>query len=82
MPSLVLVTGVSGFIGAQVLKQLLEKGYHVRGTVRSFSKEMYFRRKYPQTTRKGQLQLVEIEDIAKPGVLDEAVKGCLCELIE
>lgn len=32
---LVLVTGISGYIGAEVAYQLLEKGYRVRGTVRS-----------------------------------------------
>lgn len=31
----VVVTGASGFIGSQVVKTLLERGYSVRGTVRS-----------------------------------------------
>ena len=37
---LVLVTGVSGFIGSCLLKRLLEDGqYRVRGTVRNASDE-------------------------------------------
>ena len=38
MPSQVLVTGASGFVGAQIVTQLLAKGYRVRGTVRSVGK--------------------------------------------
>lgn len=29
------VTGASGFLAGHIVKQLLEKGYRVRGTVRS-----------------------------------------------
>ena len=36
----VLVTGISGFVGAEVGYQLLEKGYKVRGTVRSLKNEL------------------------------------------
>lgn len=32
-----VVSGASGYIGTELLKQLLEKGYNVRGTVRSTS---------------------------------------------
>ena len=32
-----VVSGASGFIGTELVKQLLEKGYIVRGTVRSTS---------------------------------------------
>ena len=38
MSDLVLVTGLSGFIGANVAAQLLAKGYSVRGTVRNKAK--------------------------------------------
>lgn len=31
----VLVTGASGYIASHVIKELLERGYHVIGTVRS-----------------------------------------------
>ena len=34
-----LVTGVSGYLGLHVAKALIERGYHVKGTVRSLSKE-------------------------------------------
>ena len=36
---IVLVTGVSGYLGLHVAKVLIERGYQVRGTVRSLSKE-------------------------------------------
>jgi uncharacterized protein YbjT (DUF2867 family) len=31
----VLVTGGTGFVGMQIIFQLLQKGYHVKTTVRS-----------------------------------------------
>ncbi len=37
----ILVTGASGFIAAWLVRNLLEKGYTVRGTVRSESKGQY-----------------------------------------
>ena len=35
MTHLILVTGASGFVGKWCVVKLLEKGYRVRGTVRS-----------------------------------------------
>ncbi|MEO0929402.1 MAG: aldehyde reductase [Pseudomonadota bacterium] len=38
MPQTVLLTGASGYIAKHIALQLLEAGYHVRGTVRSLSR--------------------------------------------
>ena len=34
-PATVLVTGIGGFLGGHIAKQLLAQGYRVRGSVRS-----------------------------------------------
>ena len=36
----ILVTGISGYIAAETAYQLLDKGYKVRGTVRSVKNEL------------------------------------------
>ena len=38
MTKSVVVTGVSGFIGKRIAKEMLDAGYRVRGTVRSDAK--------------------------------------------
>ncbi len=38
MPKTVLLTGASGYIAKHIAMQLLEAGYHVRGTVRSLTR--------------------------------------------
>jgi nucleoside-diphosphate-sugar epimerase len=38
MPDLVLVTGISGFLGGHVALELLRQGFRVRGSVRDLSK--------------------------------------------
>jgi dihydroflavonol-4-reductase len=39
----VLVTGAGGFIAMHCIRQLLEQGYRVRGTLRSLSREVQVR---------------------------------------
>jgi len=69
----VLVTGVSGYVGAHVLLVLLKSGYWVRGTVRSQQKADQVKAKYPQY--KDKLELVIVEDIAKAGAFEGALHG-------
>jgi UDP-glucose 4-epimerase len=72
-----LVTGASGFIGAHVFIQLLNKGYSVRGTVRSQAKADYFTAKFPEAAKSKQISFVIVKDIAQPGAFKDAVKGSL-----
>ncbi|XP_047485902.1 phenylacetaldehyde reductase-like, partial [Penaeus chinensis] len=75
-PPVILVTGVSGFIGSHVAKLLLEEGYKVRGTVRSLSNEAKvepLKNLVPEA--KFPLELVEA-DLTKEEGWDKAVEGC------
>ncbi|KAI3603727.1 d-lactaldehyde dehydrogenase [Moniliophthora roreri] len=79
--SLILVTGVTGYIAAWVARVLLERGHDVRGTVRSRSKgeellaEFTKIPGYNTPGKLGKFDFVIVEDISKPGAFDEAVKG-------
>jgi dihydroflavonol-4-reductase len=73
---LVLVTGVSGFIGSWVAYAALKAGYRVRGTVRSLKNEAkvhHLRDLCPGS--KHSIELVEA-DLTSDSGWDEAVAGC------
>ncbi|TFY75822.1 hypothetical protein EWM64_g8190 [Hericium alpestre] len=72
-PGKVLVTGANGFIAVWLVQRLLQKGYIVRGTVRSEKKAVHLRELFKSYGEK--LELVVVEDITKEGAFDEAVKG-------
>lgn len=65
--------GGSGFLGAWILKTLLDQGFTVRAAVRSPSKADYLKSRFPEQLEK--LEFVFVEDITAPGAFDEAVKG-------
>eukprot|EP00931_Biecheleriopsis_adriatica_P008203 TRINITY_DN109417_c0_g1_i1.p1 TRINITY_DN109417_c0_g1~~TRINITY_DN109417_c0_g1_i1.p1 ORF type:complete len:410 (-),score=95.57 TRINITY_DN109417_c0_g1_i1:275-1426(-) len=75
----VCVTGANGFIALHVVKQLLEKGYTVFGTVRSMSNRakmaplLELQEKYG----KDKLQFVLGVDCSKPESFGAAVQGCI-----
>lgn len=68
---IVAVTGASGFVAGEVIKQLLEKGYTVRGTVRSLNDQT--KTKHLTETFSG-LQLYEA-DLLVPGSFDACFQG-------
>ena len=71
----VLVTGISGFVGAECAYQLLEQGYHVRGTVRSLKNEEKvkpIRNLHPACADR--LELVEADLLEEDG-WDKALDG-------
>ena len=67
----ILVTGANGFIAVWVVKRLLEKGYSVRGTVRSEEKGQYLKQVFAEYGDKFELFIVP--DITKVCCLDCAL---------
>ncbi|KAI1413248.1 NAD(P)-binding protein [Hypoxylon sp. FL1857] len=73
--SLVLVTGANGLIGSHIADQFLQRGYLVRGTVRSASRDQWVKEHFDKKYGPGKFELVEIPDMVVSGAFDEAVKG-------
>ena len=55
------------------MQQLLAKGYHVRGTVRSSSKGTHLTKLF--SNYGNQLDIVVVSDITAAGAFNDAVKG-------
>ncbi|UJR20057.1 hypothetical protein I4U23_023191 [Adineta vaga] len=72
MTKTILVTGASSFISGWIVRYLLEKGYNVRGTVRSPAKEKQVLDGISQEYRK-QISFVYVADITTDS-FDEAVR--------
>ena len=73
MVQTILVTGANSYIGAWIVKYLVEKGYQVRGTVRSAAREAQVLDGIAQENR-AQLSFVYVNDIATDS-FHEAVQG-------
>ncbi|KAH8100852.1 NAD dependent epimerase/dehydratase [Cristinia sonorae] len=70
---LILVTGVTGFVGAHVLDELLRHGYRVRATTRSKAKGDEMLKARPDTADR--LEFVVVGDLTAPDGFDVAAKG-------
>ena len=68
----VCVTGASGFVASWLVRELLERGLRVRGTVRRVASADHLRA-LPGAVE--QLELVEA-DLTVPGSFEAAVRGC------
>lgn len=75
----VCVTGASGFLGLQLVKQLLERGYTVHATVRDPSNAGKTKplRNLAVKISKGVLKLFKA-DLLVPNAFDEAIENCVC----
>lgn len=73
---LVCVTGASGYVGTHVVRELLERGYRVRGTVRDTSQEEKTAHLYRLAEGSAYpLELVSA-NLMDEGAFDEAFAGC------
>ncbi|RLV95735.1 putative NADPH-dependent methylglyoxal reductase GRP2 [Spathaspora sp. JA1] len=66
----IFVSGANGFIAQHIVKQLLEKGYNVVGTVRSASKGEDLKK----LTQSEKFSYEVVPDIGAVGAFDEALK--------
>jgi len=69
----VLVTGAGGYLGMNCIRQLLSKGYKVRGTVRSKDNEATcgpLKKQFPT------LELYEADLLGGPEAFEKACAGC------
>ncbi|MCZ6631358.1 MAG: SDR family oxidoreductase [Actinobacteria bacterium] len=72
----VLVTGATGFVAAEIVKQLLEAGYRVRGTTRDVARSEADGHLAALSGAGERLELLEA-DLVDPGAFDTAVLGCV-----
>ncbi|EMR67854.1 putative nad dependent epimerase dehydratase protein [Eutypa lata UCREL1] len=71
---IVLITGISGFIGYATLVSALESGYRVRGVVRKPAQGDTIKSVLPAQFQ-SQLELITIPDLTAKGAFDDAFKG-------
>lgn len=70
--SYVLVTGATGFIGAQVVDELLRRGIKVRAATRSLRKGELLKQARPQYA--SQLDITQVGDFSEAASFTDAVK--------
>jgi dihydroflavonol-4-reductase len=75
-PQPVLVTGASGFIAIHCIIQLLEQGYHVRGTLRSLNREKELRQTIAKFIQADDRLTFVQTDLLEDTGWAEALGGC------
>ncbi|RVX73465.1 hypothetical protein B0A52_03107 [Exophiala mesophila] len=73
---IILISGVNGYIAAQIARAFLDAGFKVRGTSRSRSSSAILTEgPLKSDFEAGRFEVVEVPDITVAGAFDEAVKG-------
>lgn len=71
----ILVTGASGFVAIHTIIQLLEQGYHVRGTLRSLSREAEVRETISKYVQANDRLEILPADLEQESGWEEAMNG-------
>ncbi|CAE6471759.1 unnamed protein product [Rhizoctonia solani] len=71
-PAKILLTGANGYYAAHAVKDLLDRGYTVVGTVRSESKGQELAKLFPKHAEK--FSYVVVPDIVPAGAFDQVIK--------
>lgn len=69
----ILVTGANGFVASHIVKHLLEKGYNVRGAVRSEASANKLKAALPQY--ESRLSFAIVKDMTDPAAYDGKLDG-------
>lgn len=70
------MTGVNGFLGSHLANMLLERGYAVRGSVRSEEKAAWVKEVMTMHHPSARFEIAVVPDITAAGAFDQHVKGC------
>ncbi|KAJ5606603.1 hypothetical protein N7510_009384 [Penicillium lagena] len=73
--SWVLVTGATGFLASHIVKEFLERGYKVRGTVRDLVRAAWLNNLFKSYAERNEFELCLVPDLAVDHAFDDAVKG-------
>lgn len=74
--SWVLVTGVNGYVASHIAKQLLQRGFRVRGTVRDLDRTAWLvKDAFKRYADNGDFDLIAIKNFTAEGVYDSALEG-------
>lgn len=73
--SLILVTGVNGYVASHVADQFLRLGYKVRGTVRDVKKSSWVNKYFQEKYGTEVFELAEVQDLADPDAVKAALQG-------
>nr|A0A8K1AW51.1 RecName: Full=NAD-dependent epimerase/dehydratase tndE; AltName: Full=Talaronoid C biosynthesis cluster protein E [Aspergillus flavipes]QVR97764.1 TndE [Aspergillus flavipes] len=71
---LVLITGVNGFLASHLALQLIQRGYMVKGTVRTAESASWITEAIMRRHPTGKFQAVVIPILSASGVMDDLVK--------
>jgi nucleoside-diphosphate-sugar epimerase len=71
---LVLITGVNGFLASHLALQLIQRGYAVRGTVRSRESALWITEAIKARHPAGKLEALIVPSLSAPGVMERLLK--------